>query len=73
MGTMMAAIQPRSVPAHWMPMFLNICVAKSGKTEPTMDRIMVVAANADAALGALSLRFRDTRVETYKFRYESRM
>lgn len=71
MGTMIAAIQPSSVPAHWMPMFWNTCVTKSGKTKPTIDRIMVVAANVDAALHTLSQRSRDTLLVTYKFRYET--
>jgi hypothetical protein len=49
-GTMTAAIQPRSVPAHWIPRLLNIWRVKSGKQAPTMERIIVFAAKAEAAL-----------------------
>ena len=46
---MMAPRQPSSVPAHWMPRLLNICRVYSGKQPPITDRIMVLAAKADAA------------------------
>lgn len=49
-GTMMAAKQPRSVPAHCTPRLLNICRVYSGKHPATTDRIMVFAAKAEAAL-----------------------
>lgn len=49
-GTIIAPRHPSSVPAHWMPRLLNICRVNSGKHAPTMDRIIVLAANAEAAL-----------------------
>lgn len=49
-GTIMVAKQPNNVPAHWLPRLLNICRVNSGKLPPTKDRIIVLAAKADAAL-----------------------
>lgn len=49
-GIIKAAIHPSSVPAHWTPRFLNICLENSGKQAPTRDRSIVLAAKADAAL-----------------------
>lgn len=50
-GTMINARQPNSVPAHCTPRFTNICFEKRGKAAPTADRMIVLAAKTDAALG----------------------
>lgn len=50
MGIITTARHPNSVPAHWMPKLLNICRVNNGNTAPTMLRIIVLAAKAEAAL-----------------------
>lgn len=49
-GTIIAARQPRRVPAHCTPRFRNICLEKRGNAAPTVDRMIVFAAKTDAAL-----------------------
>jgi hypothetical protein len=49
---MINARHPSRVPAHCTPRLLNICFENSGKAAPTADRIIVLAANTDAALDA---------------------
>lgn len=50
-GTMITARQPNNVPAHCTPRFKNICFENRGKAAPTADRMMVLAAKTEAALG----------------------
>jgi hypothetical protein len=50
MGTIIRAKQPSSVPAHCTPRFWNICLENRGNAAPTADRIIVFAANTEAAL-----------------------
>lgn len=47
---MMSARQPTSVPAHWMPRLLNICVVNNGKAPATKLLSTVFAAMTEAAL-----------------------
>jgi hypothetical protein len=51
MGTGMSstAIHPSKVEAYWIPIPLNICCAKRGKTAPQRERRKVFAAMAEAA------------------------
>ena len=48
------AKQPSKVLAHCTPMFLNICLEKSGNPAATDERRMMLAATVDAALLQLS-------------------
>jgi hypothetical protein len=50
MGIMTAARHPSRVPAHWTPIFLNICFENKGKPAATAERRMMFAATVDAAL-----------------------
>lgn len=56
MGIITAAKQPIKVPAHWIPRFWNICLVKSGNPAAKLDRRIILAATADAALSDLSAR-----------------
>ena len=47
---MATARQPRSVPAHLVPKFSNICVENSGNAAATLERRMMFAATVEAAL-----------------------
>lgn len=47
---MTAARHPSSVQAHCTPIVSNICFEKSGKPAATVERSMILAATADAAL-----------------------
>jgi hypothetical protein len=49
-GTMINARHPSNVPAHCTPRLLNICFENNGNAAPTADRMIVLAANTDAAL-----------------------
>ena len=63
-GTMINARHPRSVPAHCTPRLLNICFENSGNAAPTADRMIVLAANTDAALGNwLEMAFLESNTE----------
>lgn len=55
MGIISAAMHPSNVAAHCTPMFSNIWVAKRGKAAPTVERTIMLAAKADAALHQLAL------------------
>lgn len=61
-GTMIRARHPRSVPAHCTPRFWNICFANSGNAAPTADRMIVFAANTEAALIILSMEIDQSQV-----------
>jgi hypothetical protein len=52
---MAMAKQPRSVPAHCTPRFLNIWVENNGNPAATADRSIILAATVEAALGQKSL------------------
>lgn len=51
---MIAARQPKRVPAHWTPRLMNICFENNGNAAATADRIIVLAAKTEAALSTLS-------------------
>lgn len=58
---MMTARQPSRVQAHCTPRLWNICLEKSGNPAAIVERSIMLAATADAALSQVSqLSFRCT-------------